>query len=369
MNNKPIIFSDIEVLYELAFDYQERMSKSGNKFRTDFVYSLLQQSELCINVEDDKLDELIKSGGTENPDALGLFLLAINGSHYATPNVFQSINDNEEEIVSQNGTLFFLNKTAGETKRLREGYGVWVLNGDEITEDVFKFSFNNYYEPSENDKKSLSDNGWKNELKGIPFPVCNSMVVSDDYLLSNKCVGLGNLTMLLDVIMPRSNCLKVPFNITIFTDPNPNGNNPDDNTMKSKVQDWINNEVKPLRNYNIVVEVIFTKKALHDRRLLTLHYYIDPDKGFHVFLPQSNKVYKDGDDINKVHAESFFFNLGNPYVKGKSQYEIAYRDACQLEKVYENAYDNFINGHDLEGVDKMAGDAPTSKKSRNCVLN
>ena len=374
MNNRPIIYSDIEVLYKLASDYYERMSIQKNKRGSDFISSLLQQSDLCINIEDDKLEGLLKSCETENPDDLGMFLLAINGSHCATPDVFQSIIDNEEEIVSQNGTLFFLDKTVEETKRLRDEYGVWALNGDEITEDVFKFTFNNNYDPNENDKRPLSDNGWRNELNGILFPVCNSIVVSDDYLVSNsnsdKYIGLSNLTMLFDVILPKSTTLKVPFYITIFTDPNPHGNNPNDNVMKSKVRNWIDDEIKPLRrNYNIVVEVIFTKKALHDRRLLTLHYYIDPDKGFHVFLPQSNNVYKDGDDINKVHAESFYFNYGNPYVKGTSQYEIAYRDTCKLKKIYENAYDNFIQGHDVEGVDKVAGDIPTSKKSKNCVLN
>ena len=373
MNNKPIIYSDIEVLYQLAFDYQERMSKQENKHKSDFVFSLLQQSDLCINIDDDKLNEILASSETGNPDDLGFFLMAINGSHYATSNVFQSIDDNEEEIVSQNGTLFFLNKPKEETKRLRDEYGVWVLNGDEITEDAFKFTFNNDYDPGENYKRPLSDNGWRNELNGIFFPVCNSILVSDDYLVSNsnndKYIGLSNLTMLFDVLLPQSNTLKVPFNITIFTDPNPHGDNPNDNVMKSKVKNWIDDEIKPLRNYDIVVEVVFTKKALHDRRLLTLHYYIDPDKGFHVFLPQSNKIYKDGDKINKVHAESFYFNYGSPYVKGKNQCEIAYRDTCQLKKIYENAYDNFKQGHDVEGVDKMAGDMPTSKKSKNCVLN
>ena len=373
MNNRPIIYSDIEVLYKLASDYYERMSIQKNKRGSDFISSLLQQSDLCINIEDDKLDGLLKSCKTENPDDLGMFLLAINGSHCATPGVFQSIIDNEEEIVSQNGTLFFLDKTAEETKRLRDEYGVWVLNGDEITEDVFKFTFNNNYDPNENDKRPLSDNGWRNELNGILFPVCNSIVVSDDYLVSNrkddKYIGLCNLTMLFDVILPKDNLLKVPFYISVFTNPNPKDKNPKDEVMISKIKDWIDNEVKPLRNYQIVVEVVFTKKALHDRRLLTLHYYIDPDKGFHVFLPQSNCVYKDGDDINKVRVESYYLNYGNPFVKGKSLYEIAYRDTCQLKKVYENAYDNYLNNHKEEGVDKMAGDTPTSKKSKNCVLN
>ena len=81
-------------------------------------------------------------------------------------------------------------------------------------------------DPGENDKRPLTDNGWRDELKGIFFPVCNSIVVSDDYLVSNsnndKYIGLSNLTMLFDVILPKSTTLKVPFNITVFTNPNPN---------------------------------------------------------------------------------------------------------------------------------------------------
>jgi hypothetical protein len=344
------------------------MDPSGVQ-RPDFIASLLHHSYLFINCSDDELDALLESVGTDKPDEFGMFCDAFDIGPMTNETVFDAIAVDERQIVNQSGSLFFLNRTKVETKRLRDEYGVWALNGDEITEDVFKFTFNNNYDPSGNNKRPLSDNGWRNELNGISFPVCNSIVVSDDYLMSNKCIGLDNLTMLLDVIMPKSNLLKVPFNITIFTDPNPNGNNPNDNTMRSKVQDWIKGEVKRLRNYNIVVEVIFTKNALHDRRLLTLHYFIDPDKGFHVFLPQSNKVYKDGDDINKVHAESFYFNYGNPYVMGKSLCELAYDDTCQLKKIYENAYDNYTKGHDVEGVDKMAGDIPTSKKSKNCVLN
>ena len=72
---------------------------------------------------------------------------------------------------------------------------------------------------------------------------------------------------------------------------------------------------------------------------------------------------------NQIMYTKTVINYGNPYVKGTSQYEIAYCDTCKLKKIYENAYDNFIQGHDVEGVDKVAGDIPTSKKSKNCVLN
>lgn len=371
MFEKPVIYSDIEVLKSLAQGYLDRIMDPGGVQKPDFIASLLHHSYLFINCSDDELDALLESVGTDKPDEFGTFCDAFDIGPMTNEIVFDAIAVDERQIVNQSGSLFFLNRTKAETKRLREEYGVWVLNGEEITEDVFKFTYNNDYDP--NEKRPPCDNGWTEELKGICFPVCNSIVISDDYLVSNRkddmYIGLCNLTMLFDAILPKSNLLKVPFYISVFTNPNPKDKNPKDEVMISRIKDWIDNEVKPLRDYQIVVEVVFTKKALHDRRLLTLHYSIDPDKGFHVFLPQSNCIYKDGNDINKVRVESYYTNYGNPFVKGKSLYEMAYRDTCQLMRFYENAYDNYINKHNEEGVDKMAGDVPTSKKSKNCVLN
>ena len=233
MFEKPVIYSDIEVLKSLAQGYLDRIMDPGGVQKPDFIASLLHHSYLFINCSDDELDALLESVGTDKPDEFGTFCDAFDIGPMTNEIVFDAIAVDERQIVNQSGSLFFLNRTKAETKRLREEYGVWVLNGEEITEDVFKFTYNNDYDP--NEKRPPCDNGWTEELKGICFPVCNSIVISDDYLVSNRkddmYIGLCNLTMLFDAILPKSNLLKVPFYISVFTNPNPKDKNPKDEVM------------------------------------------------------------------------------------------------------------------------------------------
>lgn len=169
MFEKPVIYSDIEVLKSLAQGYLDRIMNPGDVQRPDFIASLLHQSFLFINCSDDELNALLESVGTDKPDEFATFCDAFDIGPMTNEGVFDAIAVDERQIVNQSGSLFFLNRTKVETKRLRDEYGVWVLNGDEITEDAFKFTFNNDYNPNEN--RPNCNNGWSYEFNGISFPV------------------------------------------------------------------------------------------------------------------------------------------------------------------------------------------------------
>lgn len=266
-----------------------------------------RHSDICMDLTDEEIDSIFSPVDMDNLDDLFTIFTAYDISvPIALKDFFELMKQKEETVISKPNAFFLRDCSIQDAQRLRDKYGVWIISKDEVSNRMFEsLSFKDEFEPDT--YYGSGDNGWKSIIhqNNLKLPPSNSLIISDNYLLSNErrgvLLGLANLTHLLDAILPEK--LGIPYYILILGQ----GRDDMEPQLVKKVTLWKDNLSRLLnRDYDIRVEFVFSRNLIH-RRVLYMNYsLIGTEKGFKVFEPESNQVYRDGNQRNSVWSYTYF---------------------------------------------------------------
>lgn len=267
---------------------------------------------VCLNMTNSDLDneelegtivfEYIKSTGGRSPIALKEY--------------FEDIYENNKIIADKPRSVFFLNCSKEKAKQMQDDYGVIVQSKDALNDKILSGPFK-----KELKKSSKYKNGWQT-LLDFEKPPCNSIVISDLYLLldlvNNNYYGKDNVIELIDALLPVD--LKAEFNLTIISSYKNNFDLNKKPTVEikvemQKIEDEIKCKINKMRNYDIKVEIFWIEnnrinsekiEGLHKRRLLCNYVNASTHYGFSVFKKEKGElvIRKDNELIfNRVYCD------------------------------------------------------------------
>ena len=253
-------------------------------------------ADVCLNISDaDFSSELI-------PGTIIFEYINANGGKMpiALAGYFTSIHDEPNIIAEEPRSAFILNISKEKAVEYQSNFGVLVQSSENIDDNILRNSFFKEL-PKGTIVESGSKKGWYN-LFHFELPPTNSIVITDDYLLSNEenktLVGVPNLKEIFDALLPVD--LKVPFHILILTN---------DNDKSQKHCEILAGRLKAiivsLREYPIHFEIVFTT-ALHKRKLFMNYISITCDKGFAMFTIKDLKTVRSDNDFR---SEMLFTRL------------------------------------------------------------
>ena len=320
---------------------------------------LCNHSEIGLNITDAELEvELLKDSpisyfyritGGKEPKALSGF--------------FQDIYADNSMISECPRSAFFLNYPKIEADLLQTNYGVLVQSRDSIVDNVLTGSFKYKFYKDEV-IESGPRIGWKQLLK-YNFPPSNSIVISDNYLLpttervgiNNVNLGKSNLLKLFDAILPQN--LLIPFHILIVSE---HGNR--DELWRQTLATELETEIKLLRDYSIIVEVVYIKSEdLHERLLLMNYLNSTCEHGFSVFKAKDDKTVS---LVNKLQINSYYSSLENS--QGESEFQLATKDLFLIKNVCNQLAKHIQNGNPFD-KGSIFGDCNPDKSIINRLIN
>lgn len=347
MDSKATIYAEKTALTDV-------LRKAFTKDGLDNIVEIFKShSTICIDLTEAELDSIFNPADLDNLDDLFTIFNAYDISvPIALSDFFEQLNQKEETIVSKPNAFFLRDCPSQDAQILRDKYGVWVISKEEVTNRMFEsLSFKDEFIPDTDYGKG--NNGWKNIINnnGLKLPPSNSLIISDNFLLSNErnghILGLANLTHLLDAILPQK--LSIPYYILVLGQ----GKDEKEAILIKRVTEWKDSLSAALnRSYDIHVEFVFSKKLIH-RRILYMNYsFIGTEKGFKLFEPLSNRVYRDGDARNSAWAYTFFHD---PFRAGRREHQLANDDIECVKDIYKTARSNYDDGLKIVGIPKFVG--------------
>jgi len=184
----------------------------------------------------------------------------------------EQLNDNFFQKVNPHSIFLINNKQ--EHEKYQKKYGMWFI----AIEDIGNCSIT-----KKNKKIMLSKlvekyKEWNDLLLNYKHP-CNSMIISDNYILNNNDDIEENLLTILRIILPLE-LTKNRFHLTIITSSIPN--------IKEQYNLLIS-KLKKIRPYNIDLKIVIQTRtkvieaSIHDRYIITNYLCICSGHGFSVF--------------------------------------------------------------------------------------
>ena len=359
MESKVTIYAEKTALVDVL----EKAFDDGN-----IVEIFKRHATICINMDDLEVKEVFRPESFENIDILCTLFNAFGIKEpVALKHYIDGLRETEDSVLSDPNALFLRDCSKEEAKAIREKYGVWVLNSEEMSNKrLFElFSFGYSFEPRE--KYGSGNNGWASIISQnkLVVPPSNSLVIYDNHLLDTDrngiIVGLANLIHLFDAILPHNLDANMTYYILVMC---PGTNR--ENDMTRVVEKWKEEVLAYLkRQYTIAIEFVFSKKVIHERILFMNHAYIKTEKGFKIFFPYSNVALKDGDEINSVEMDMY---LSNPQKAGETKYAYASTRINKIKAAYKDARDNYDNNVSIIGVTKFVGTPLTESEYPNSIF-
>lgn len=215
--------------------------------------------------------------------------------------------------------LWLINATEQDINRIKESYGVWMLNPATILDDFFYLHHKREYEKDDIIDGS-SNNGWANYIEeltllGKQLPPLNAVVINDRYLLNNTddraadlygLAGLNSLEKLFSAVLPQN--LQIPFQLTIYCQ-----QPPIDMDLTDTLVEEFRTHLQALRTYPIRIEFIYDVSK-HKRTFHSNYFLFDIDRGYDTF---------DWNDYTKLNGENYFCiesYHNDPYCTGDTNY-------------------------------------------------
>ncbi len=184
---------------------------------------------------------------------------------FVTPN---SIEPSDSKQL----TSYYLSCLDDETcKKCMNEFGVIVINPENLEEfeGVLK---DNGFATRKGDQK-----GWGLLPKGFP---CNSLIMIDNYIISDLDLGKENLKGLLGRILPEKLNLDVPFQVTIISPLKKNNNKEDVDSNACYIETAnLIGELRPDLYFKLGIFKCSSGK-FHDRTIITNNTYISCAGGF-----------------------------------------------------------------------------------------
>jgi hypothetical protein len=314
---------------------------------------LCNHSDVCLNMTD---AELVTEQVQGTP--IFEFILANGGrSPVALKDFFDSIYDDNSQVVQKPRSAFFLNYSKAETDAIQSAYGVVVQSRDNIDDSILKGSFFKDL-PKDSIFENQTGIGWKN-LISFSLPPSNAMVISDDFLFRNEengqIVGKLNCIQLIDAILPAT--LDIPYHLIVVTN--------DHDKQKAwceKLAGDLKAAIVALRPYAIIVEIVFTD-TIHKRKLILNYINATCDKGFAVFRVNDSKTVRDDNDLRFDRV----FNRTNPQ-EGDTDYMVVESILIQLKKKCRSVQ-QYINNAGASVNNRILGDCNADMSLKNRLIN
>jgi len=233
------------------------------------VYEAISEANLRTDIEDDVWDS--------DPFLKILWKKYILSR--SDVELYESLSIDKPENNSEDlSAVYLMNDSTTKCEDLGRQYGVVAINNIDMPRkeklfkgDGFLLKKNSiYYEDRYLHFKSI-----------INYP-CNSMILIDPYLLSNKNNIKNNLYYLLDAILPHRK-LQVEFQFAIFSMLGPK------NTEYSNIKNYykdIEDIIKATRkglNFALSLFAIGSAEEFHSRMIITNNVFFSADDGFEVF--------------------------------------------------------------------------------------
>jgi len=308
-------FCEIEFLKRFTNNIPDANPYSGNNdfdIWRNYKKMIFENSKLTIDNKN-KLTEWVN----DNRENILAFLL------------FKKIVGIEEKLIDEIDfeninphTVFFLADTK-KCEKLGEDYGMLFVS-NEMKNEKANILFNTGSVEIEKDKDDYKN--WKDlaNQKYFIHP-CNSIIITDNYIVKNEKHYKDNLFALINVILPKS-LNKLPFQITIIADEYLS------EEKKKICYESIVNHLKYLKEergyrYDIELKIIFqTNNENHARNLITNYLRLSPDDSFNWFEEnrEHNKRFRNDYHLRitsnlKLSYSTIFNDSG--YKKIKEQYK------------------------------------------------
>lgn len=348
--DKIIIFLDITALESLVFGFDDYPN----------LFAIIKRfAILWIDYTEDELKDFMN----KPDDPLTKFIYHNNIELVAKKESFTKISENSEYLLNYPRSISLLNIDSDEASRLTKQLGLIVQSRKAIDDKILELEYPDGYIKGE--QIVGQDKGWLNIFKthSINLPPSNALVLTDSHLFNNTKrntlghyvnIGLENLINLLNVILPES--CKVQFHILVLSEKN-NKYNP------SIIYKKLSEELKRLRNYEILLEMVFADKKhqIHKRVLYSNYYSLICDKGFKLFDPDFVSIYDDNDILLKSI-------LNSPIsVKGDGDYSLTSKKLKQISNYCSTTYYQYL--HKINTVAIISNDTNITNKINNRLMH
>ena len=203
-----------------------------------------------------KMDKLYYAGGW-NPEFRGQIV---------------SFDNMDKENPMSLNSIYLVDKERETCSMMMMKFGILVISVENIV-DLLKYTNDNGAAIANKEKSD-----WYKVLKN-KLPVCNSLIIVDNYILKDTNSFELNLERILDSCLPH--CLKdgVKFHLTIVS---PLKNNENMGGRYTSVKKILKHNQK-LQNLGIELTVFKCEDVFHDRTIISNNFMISCGAGFDLF--------------------------------------------------------------------------------------
>lgn len=233
------------------------------------VYEAISEATLYTDIEDSVWDN----------DPFLILLWKRHLNNLSDIELFEEIVvDKPKTNIEDLSAVYLTDKDNEICKKLGIHYGIVAINNTEIPKKEYLFKGDGFLL-----KKNCIhyEERYLQFKKKIYYP-CNSMILIDPYLLSNKKNIESNLFYLLDAVLPDGK-LKVVFHLSIYS---MIGNNNIDAQIGDEYYNDIQNIIKANRkdlDFVLTLYAIGKAEEFHSRIVITNNVLFKAEDGFDVF--------------------------------------------------------------------------------------
>lgn len=261
------------------------------------VYEAISEANLRTDIEDEVWDadpflKILWKKYLSNQSDVELFEIIS----------LERIEENAEDLSA----VYLTNESCSRCDNLCSQYGVVAINNVDLPRKEYFFKGDGFLL---NKNSTYYEDRYIQFKSKIHYP-CNSMILIDPYILSNKQNIERNLYYLLEAVLPDKK-LQVEFQLAIFS---MLGNNNIDASNGEKYYNDIVNIIKAIRkglNFNLKLYAIGKAEEFHRRMIITNNVLFSADDGFDIF--------KDAGQASKNAS----FNIVLPRLVGDSRKDMS----------------------------------------------
>lgn len=235
----------------------------------NYVGLFLHNSKICMETKREKLHELIRTNKFFSVLLKQFQSAEIDLSFCRLDEIDARPSGFFNEIDPH--ALFFLD-SAERCRKLSEAHGM-IFVSNELRDDLAECIFG--YEAD-----FVSVGKRENKLRDWDFisrykHPCNSLIISDNYILADSRRIRNNLLELVDKLLPEK--LERDFQLVILT-----GNAGERIDVENRYR-YLVEQVGKLREYPIELKIVARSVDNHDRNILTNYLWISSGYGFSIF--------------------------------------------------------------------------------------
>lgn len=291
----------------------------------DLIYSIMDKhSDVIVDLSKEEFEKQIN----ENIIYKQFVKKAVGQFDHHKP-FFDKISD--EDFGQFPTEIFILNDNELDAKNVREVSGCFVISYSEIN---LLDSLNMPLGYSFSKKLSAKNNfqSWTDILQAKSMAPCNSAVLIDNFLYDKPgkydSFKIENIFKIICAIIPKS--LETTFHLTLVIDNREFVFKKENATF---LITELKSEVKTKIGVDIEIGVIThsLNDEIHQRAIITNHHYLWSDKGFSVFLLNSNKI----ETKLNTHGEiNWLYRSVNSYIgELPKDDQIRYLLACKSQMI------------------------------------